>query len=71
MLYRRRQDQMKLAVKIKQPEFGKGWYVTYPDCNPATEDSQVLAITLARNPEATAVQITREYPITKKQEAAA
>jgi len=56
---------MKLTVRIKQPEFGKGWYMTYPDCNPATEDEQLIAITVARNPKATDVQITREYPVKK------
>ena len=57
---------MKLIAKIKNPEFGKGWYVTYFDGNPATEDAHIISVTLARNQDVTAVQITREYVVTKQ-----
>lgn len=55
---------MKLTVRIKDPGVGRGWYTVYlnlPDVDTLADETLVGAAK-GQNPDATAVQVVREYP---------
>lgn len=57
--------ESKLIVRVKDPTLGKGWYKVNVACHPQTEDDHVITLARAADPEATAIQITREYDVPK------
>lgn len=51
----------KLIVRIKDPEIGKGWYTATINAHPDTKDEYIFDVVARQNPDATAVEITRQY----------
>ena len=55
---------MKITVRVRNPQWGKGWYKIQPFVG--TTDAEIVAYVTDRVGEAIEVQIQREYPVVRK-----